>query len=197
VHLLLLFVVIVAAIIAAPLVKGCLKIVFLLVAALIGLAMLGSLFPGKKNATTLAATPYKNPVLTATPPLPEATPYVNQLVLRDGKYVDATSPEPTISPVEGENATAIADGQRDGRAFVAKVEGGPNSNGKATGYLDKREAALTKLYGKNGAAEYGIAFLGAVQAAEHSNSAEAVTVIEQNPKSTDSARLHRFRTSPP
>jgi hypothetical protein len=52
--------------------------------------------------------------------------------------VDATSPEPTISPVDGENATAIADGQRDGRAFAAKVEGGPNSNGKATGYLDKR-----------------------------------------------------------
>jgi hypothetical protein len=97
-----------------------LKIIFFIFAALAGLALIGSLSPEGKKQTTTAATEIENRAFTAPTAFLNATPYGNVLG-RKGKYASPTTPKRSTNPAHEENAKAIADGQRDGKAFATTL----------------------------------------------------------------------------
>src|ERR1700730_14118169 len=95
-----------------------LKIIFFIFAARAGLALIGSSPEGKKQTTT-AATEIENRAFTAPTAFLNA-PYVNVLG-RKGKYSSPTTPKRSTNPAHEENAKAIADGQRDRKAFATTL----------------------------------------------------------------------------
>jgi hypothetical protein len=83
-------------------------------------------------------------------------------------------PKSTFTPTHTENARAISDGKREGKAFVTTLDSEDNPNTKATAYLNRQESSLIKLYGKHGYYDFGITFLGPVQSIRNSKGSNGV-----------------------
>jgi hypothetical protein len=72
-----------------------LQVVTALAGIFVVFALIGSCHP-KNNSDVTSSTPLSHPEASA--PTSSDTRYVNQLVLTDGKYVDAATPEPNATP---------------------------------------------------------------------------------------------------